>query len=305
VLKILIYLPTILILAAFFAHPVYGAQNGSLEVSPAFSEIVLENPNEEKKLEISFTNHSDRTTNLEIFPIDFKQTGLFGDLNFVQQPGSYSYSLSSFLSLESNFLELKGGEERIFNVSIKNREDISPGGHYAAVVAKVVDIKEDPASAAIAPSISSLILLRKSGGERFSLSLVSVDYPSQTIALAYPKVLTLLFQNEGNIHLIPYGRVEIKDMFNRLLHEGTINSASHIILPESKRYIKADLIKLRKSFPISINTITVHGQDSLKKANYTFRETYLYIHPAVIVVFLLIPILTIIIIKYNKKMSKK
>lgn len=305
-LKTLIGFSSVLILILFLSPiTVHAEQKGSLEITPAFSEVVLDEPSQEQKIEITFINHGTKTVNLEVFPIDFKQSGEFGEISFLnQQPGSYSYSLSSFLSLEQNQLELKGGEKTVFKVTIKNREDISPGGHYAAVVGKVVDTANDSTSAAIAPSLASLILLRKTGGERFNLSLVDVAYPSGLVRFDYPSLFNIKFQNEGNIHLIPYGRVEIKDMFGRLIYQGTVNPPSHIVFPETTRQIRAELIPIENSLPISLNTLEIKGQDSIKKVNYSFHETYLYINPALLLG--LIGILAIIsfIIK-NRNQDKK
>jgi hypothetical protein len=300
-LKIILNL-FIVVVFSLISMPLAAAEKkGSLEISPAFSEVVLDKPDQERKLEITFLNHSDKPLELEMFPIDFKQSGDMGEISFLNQTsGSYSYSLSSFLSLESNQLELKGGEKRVFKVTIRNREDISPGGHYAAVIGKVIDSEKNPSSAEIAPSLASLIFLRKTGGERFNLSLVDVDFPKEIIKFDYPKTLNLLFQNEGNIHLVPYGRVEIHDIFGRLLYQGVVNSGSAIVFPETKRYIRGDLLLIHKSFPISLNTFKVQGQDSLKKISYTFQETYLYINPVILLGILAI----IAILSFLKKTSK-
>lgn len=258
--------------------------SGPLEVYPAMVEVVLDRPGEEKLVELTYVNHSRQALNLEIFPIDFKQQDDFGAIGFLgQEAGSYSYSLSSFLSFEGNRLVLDPGEERKFVVLVKDRPDLSPGGHYAAVVARLLPGQETDGVTKITPSISSLILVRKTGGERFNLSLLDLDWPRRSVVFRYPQTITPRFQNEGNIHLIPYGRLEIRDLFDRLLYKGVVNTSSLRIFPSSRRYIKVDPKPIQASLPLSLNSLTVVGQDSLKKTHYLFQESFIYVHPGLLV----------------------
>lgn len=269
--------------------PSYAAQKGALELSPAFLDVVLKTPNEEKKITLDFANQSDKPISLEIFPIDFKQKDEFGTLSFLgQEAGSFSYSLSSFLSFESNRLDLDAHEKKKFSLSVKNRQDLSPGGHYAAVIARLVTpVKSKEGHEIIAPSISSLILLRKEGGERFNLSLTNVDWPTRSVEFTYPNALNLMFQNEGNVHVIPYGTAEVRDPFNRVLYKGYVNTSSLRILPESRRRIVVDLVQVQSGLPLSLNTMRIHGEDSLGKTAYNSTTSFIYLNPYFLFILLL------------------
>ncbi len=279
----------------------------SIEVSPAFIEISLDKPDQEKEIKITYKNYSNQNINLRIFPIDFKQKNENGDLTLLgQQTEGYSYSLSSFLSFNSTVLEIDPQGTGTLTVKAKNRQDLSPGGHYAAVIATLSTDAESTGAAKIAPSVSSLILLRKVGGERFNLSLKEVDWPGSLIAFNYPTTVHLLFQNEGNIHMVPYGRIEIRDMFNRLLSKGTINVSSSRVLPESRRRISVDMQSTRKSMPLSVNTLVVSGKDSLKKTTFLYKGTYIYADvTSVIIGFVLCTLLIIFALKRARKKSEK
>jgi hypothetical protein len=276
--------------------PVHAQQSsGALTVSPAFTDITLEQPDEEKTIKLTLHNSSLEIVTLELYPIDFKQQNEFGGVGFLGKDtaGGYSYSLSSFLTLETTSVSLRGNEERTVKVSIKNREDLSPGGHYAAIVAKVGGL--DAAQTSVAPSVSSLILLRKSGGERFNLSLVKAALPA-LFSFTHPKKVELLFQNEGNIHLTPYGTIEVRDLWDQLVYKGVINTSSLKILPESRRYITVELYPVNTSWPVSINSVRISGQDSLKKVTYLYSGAYIYINPLVIIPILIIGTIIVLII---------
>lgn len=274
-------------------------KRGGLEIVPAFVEVELTKPGEKAQVPISLTNQSDTFISLELFPIDFKQKDGSGAISFVGQKGAYSYSLSSFLSFQSRDLELAPGEKKEIVVTVTNRQDLSPGGHYAAVVAKLLPEKnvQNP----VAPSLSSLILVRKVGGEQFNLSLKDVNFPHYAVAFSIPQSVVMQFQNEGNIHLVPYGRIEVKDMLGRLLYDGSINTASLRVFPSSRRDIAVRLNQLGFALPVSFMTMEIKGQDSLKKTTFVRSESFLYISP----IFLAIIVLLCITLYRLKKRFKK
>ncbi len=283
-----------------FASTLFAQKhNGVLEVSPAYLEVVLEKPDEEKAIELQYSNTSKQSVSLELYAIDFKQQGEQGGIIFLGEDSkTYSYSLSSFLSFESNNLEIASGEKRTFIVKVKNREDISPGGHYAAIIARQV---QDTNETSVSPAVSSLVFMRKTGGERFNLSVQKIGWPRLPIQFSVPLHIEITFQNAGNIHVIPYGRAEIRDMFGRLLYKGIVNDSSAIIFPESRRRISLDFKAVEAMLPFSLNSFRVVGNDSLHKVQYVYQDSFLYINPPTFIVIILISILLLIFIRRERK----
>lgn len=302
--QIIIFLSLALFLLAKSVKPVVAKNNGSLEIYPAYVDVTLDKPHEQKTIDFYFHNHSSQPISLNMFAIDFKQTDLTGIVTFLgEESKSFSYSLTSFLSFESDRLDLGPDEKKKFTVLVANRDDISPGGHYAAIVARMIQNKQKNSTSMVAPSVSSLIYLQKTGNETFKLDLVSVDWPQNFFIFNYPHSFKLLFQNEGNIHVIPYGTVEVKDMFNRLIYKGTINTDSIRIFPETRRYIGTELVRTAFSMPLSLNTLLIQGDDSLKKTNYLYKETFLFVNPVLLTVLVIVLIFSLFIwrLKYGKK----
>ena len=258
--------------------------DGTIKLTPAYLDVKLDKLGEVKKLQLFLTNNTTHQVTLQVFPIDFKQKEPEGVTTFIGQAGeNYSYSLASFLSFQSDTVVLESGEKKAFDFQVENRKDVSPGGHYAAVVAKLVTENSPNGSTVLAPAVSSLIYLRKTGGEKYSMLLEDFDWPDHSIALSYSKFVDLTFQNEGNVHLIPYGLVQVKDQFGRLLYKGIINNSSARILPEARRTIEVPMVSVEKSWPISVNTFTISGHDSLGKVTYNVRKHFIYINPLVII----------------------
>ncbi|MBU2592167.1 hypothetical protein KKD61_01750 [Patescibacteria group bacterium] len=251
-----------------------------LKISPAIVNLVLEEPDQEEVVTIELNNTGDQTIRVELFAIDFKQQDLTNVIEFLPLgDDSYSYSLASFISLETNHLILTAKEKREFNVAVKNREDLSPGGHYAAIVARLIDEQQQEDVTRVSPAISCLILLRKTGGEIFNLQLKKLTWPIGSIVFRYPELIKLLFQNEGNIHLIPYGSLTINDFLGRTIYGASINTSSSPILPQSRKYIEANLKKIGFSLPISINSISINGRDSLNEIKFDYKKTFVYLNP--------------------------
>lgn len=251
----------------------------TIELSPAFVDIVLERPGDEKSFNLFITNKTEKPIKVDFSSLDFKQTDPYGAIGFLGKDiGNYTYSLSSFLSFDNSFLEINSGERKKLIVTVRNREDLSPGGHYAAVIVRQVQAA-DRENTLISPALSSLIYLNKRGGERYNLSFKDINFPKLPVVFSYPGTYFITFQNDGNVHLIPYGRAEIKDFLGRTIRKGIINEGSFRILPSSRRFIPVYSKKISYSLPISINKLTVEGKDSLGKTNFFYEEVFIYLSP--------------------------
>ena len=267
------------LLLSIIPHTVFAATQGGIEVRPAYIDVDLTEKASQQALSITYVNRSTTPITLELYPIDFRQNNPNGGVGFVQSSSEYLYSLSSFLSFETSRLDLDPGEEKTLTVVARNRQDLTPGGHYAAVIAR--QVQQNASETIVAPAVSTLIFLRKLGGESYNLSLKNMSWPT-TVTLSYPPTITLLFQNEGNTHLVPTGHMEVTDVFGRLLYKGIVNEGFVKVLPESTRYVPIYLKQLAPSLPFSINTMRLTGTDSLHKVTFSRTDVFLYIHPLVI-----------------------
>src|SRR3989344_867997 len=129
----------------------------TIKISPAYVDVTLNKAGDEKSFEISITNKTDKKIRVDFSSLDFKQTDPFGAITFLgREIGNYTYSLSSFLTFDNPFLEIDKGKKKILVVTARNREDLSPGGHYAAVIVRQTSIDESEKTI-ISPALSSLI----------------------------------------------------------------------------------------------------------------------------------------------------
>ncbi len=250
----------------------------NIVVEPAYQTIDL-NKGEAAEAEITLKNNTDKAITFNLFTLNFSQNDS-GVIEFLgKDVTSYSFALASYISLPQDSITVEAQSTDTVTVTINDRQDLSPGGHYAAVVAQAEGVENIKSATQFTPALASLLLLRKTGGEIFNLSLKDISWPHRFIHFRYPRNVALTFHNEGNIHVIPRGRVEVYDMFGRLTHKGVLNTASKYIFPSSRRTIEVPISRVAFTLPVSIDHVIIKGNDSLNKVSYSYRETYLYINP--------------------------
>jgi hypothetical protein len=224
----------ILTVASCFLTLRVFAQNQpkGVSVMPSIAHIDLAFDAPEYNLTYSNNTNSSVTLNLSVK--DFTQLEDSYRINFLttNQAQNYKYSLSSWISFENKFLELAPNETKTVKIFIdKNR--ITKGGHYASILAEVnqpangenVNLKE---------ILSSLLFVRASTGKEIEDGKIS-SFEPQRDNIEYPDTFLLRFQNNGNVHVVPYGLLQIYDPFGNLVGKGILNENSLDALPESIR----------------------------------------------------------------------
>ena len=102
---------------------------------------------------------------------------------------------------------------------------------------------------------------------------------------------------------MPQGRVDVVDMFQRSIAKGVVNESSARIFPESRRYITVQYYHQKWAFPVSVLTMVAKGNDSLHKTGYSHRDIVLYIHPAVII--LLLVVMGVMVSMYRRRRGQR
>lgn len=291
----------LLICAVLFVKPIHAQSKNTVKLSPAYVDVVLKDPQEETPVSFFLENNGSKPLSFELFSIDFQQKDDLGTIGFLGKSASnYSYSLSSFLTFKNPNIVVSPGEREEIEVIIQNREDLTPGSHYAAIVAREVQEESDKPS--VAPAISGLIYVTKQGGERYNLSFKDFSFPSRVVSFSNPATAFVTLQNDGNTYLIPYGTADIFDSFGRRIFKGIINEPSVRVFPQSVRRVPVYFRDTAFEFPISINTIKLQGRDSLNKTKFSYQEVYVYINPWFVGSIVLI---TFLIVGYRKVLVKK
>ena len=214
-------------------------------VEPGKTEISL-NPGESFTKNIKITNRVEKVVKFKLSTEDFVGTNdsnqpvvLLGDSNS-------PYSLKDFITPEIKEFSLEFGEQITIPVTISVPKNAEPRGYYGALIVsndpdkiEGENSKETEGKTRIVSRIGSLFLLKINGEGKFEGSLENFKAigPEQIFYSERPSGFEIAFKNTGNVHLIPYGMVTIKNIFGQVMD--TIPVDAYFVLPESIRYREA------------------------------------------------------------------
>ncbi len=250
----------------------------SVKIEPTFQELVIKDTDASVAGQLTLTNQSQVDQTFEIFAIDVKQFDSSGRVVLADKPLSGTdVTIAGFVTIPTARWSIPANQKQSVPFWVSNAPRLSPGGHYAALVARLVP--SDTVQQEVLPALSSFVLVRKIGGELYHLSLKPLESARQTVWWSLPKKLQLTFSNQGNIHVTPYGTVDFIDVFGHTTHRGIINESSLFVFPGSERSIETIIKPITASWPIMVYklVISAYSQPGNVPANTT--STIIIIQP--------------------------
>ena len=244
---------------AFLSFTRFARASGDFEISPMLQEVAITNGEIKKEVNITLTNTTHHQVFLTLSAVDFQGLDASGGVAFLGSDQSLGreYTLAPWIHLETDSLVLNPGEERAVDVTIENRDDLSPGGHYGAVLfrnAPQDDVTNIP-HVALSQVFTSLFFVKKEGGEKPALDLTQWTRESHWFSVL--KEEHIQFTNSGNVHVVPRGEIEIRDFLWRLVGRGILNDSSFLILPKMNRVYRVKPFLVRYPFSPGLYTITL------------------------------------------------
>ncbi len=221
------------------------AQNDFV-VEPGKTEVFL-NPGENMVKNITITNRINKTVKFKLTTEDFVGTDdpkqpvvLLGDTHS-------PYSLKDFIVPEISEFSLELGEKIVIPVTISVPKNAEPRGYYGAlIVSNEPDTLTSGGSAEvqgqtrIISRIGSLFLLKINGEgkEEGNVESFKLIGPQKAFYDARPEGFEIAYKNTGNVHLVPYGMITIKNMFGKVVSSLPVDA--YFVLPDSTRYRDVD-----------------------------------------------------------------
>lgn len=211
-------------------------------VEPGKTEIYL-NPGENMVKNISITNRMDKTVRFKLSTEDFIGTDDPKQPVILLDNNSSPYSLKDFIVPEITQFSLEFGEKITIPVRVSVPKNAEPKGYYGALVVandpdKLVgkDGKEISGQTQIISRIGALFLMRINGQgkEEGNITSLKVMGPSQWFYTKRPAGFEIGYKNTGNVHLVPYGTITVKNLFRQTI--STLPVDAYFVLPESTRY---------------------------------------------------------------------
>lgn len=294
--------------------PLLAAEQSSmLFISPSFHKVNISEQEERKTVFTKIKNTSSQDLTIQLSVVDINQINGTGRMTLVSANKNSLYSLKKYITFPEETFALKAQEAKTVPVII-NSSTMNAGGYYGAIVFEARGNNESVKKSGAVHGISTLLFITKTGDIKPAISVKQIITLKSNIQFSYPNNLEVIFTNKGNVDLIPYGRIEIYDPFNRLLSKGVLNDSSDIVLPGVERTIVAKMDKTALTLPFSLNKVIIYGQDSQKITSYTYSSNLLYFNPIFLLIILLLfiasfvyrnKIYTCVINSVNKFKKKK
>ncbi len=242
---IALIIPTILLAAPAKALEIKDTNvelRNDFVLEPAKMEVFVK-PGEKTTKTLSVVNRSESDQNFTIQIEDFEGSKDVKQPVVLLGPERGPYSLKDFIKPEVKNFKLKSKQRAIINVNIDIPADAEPGGKYASVLVSTASVESDSNvednRAKTISRIGALYFVRIAGPvtENGQLTDFRLTGPEKSFYEKGPFNFELLFQNNGNIHLTPGGRVEIKNMLGRKVKD--IDVPPFFSLPDSLRSAQA------------------------------------------------------------------
>jgi hypothetical protein len=284
----------ILIVLALFGNAATvqaAASTNTITISPFLSEVQIQPDDTSKDIAISISNTTGERQSFDVSAVDFGSLGATGGLAFAGgnvKAFTQKYGLAQWLHLSTDHLNLEPGKSTVLIASVLNDETLGPGGHYASIILTVAghNDSDDTDTISVQQKISALVFTTKVGGEVYDMHLSSAVWEKSWLHL--PDLFTLTFGNNGNVHVVPRGRLKIIAPNGKVVSQGTVNEGSAYVLPETSRQVAVQTQKISSDgwrpgrYKVTVD-YRYDGHAGFASKSYTF----VYVNPIGIAAVLL------------------
>ncbi len=211
-------------------------------LEPAKNEVILE-PGQSSIEKISVINRMGKTINFQIEVEDivgsdniYEQVKLLGD-----EKGPYS--LKDFIIPEITEFTLEAGEKITIPVSVDLPDGAEPRGYYGALIVSSKGAESDVSESDTAKGVTKIVtrlgsvfLVKINGDLKESSNLADFKTigPKKMFYAEHPQGFEVSVKNTGNVHLVHYGEIKIKNIFGKEVTNLPLNA--FFSLPDSTRY---------------------------------------------------------------------
>jgi hypothetical protein len=281
----------LLSVSAGHARAAGSTRPSGVTISPAFQQVAMAEDETVQPVTFRITNNESSAQTYKLSAADFNTLGESGGLFFVgTNPTELQkkYGLAKWFSFPQSTITIRPKQTYVLQAGIENLPDLSPGGHYGALMLSQTDGGAGANSNKISlnPIASSLLFVTKQGGDTHKLSLSNVTVKHTLFSL--PSSAALRFHNDGNTHVVPRGTVTLSTPQGRIISRGIINEDSNIILPETYRQLSVPLKKVSSAYATGRYVLNVSfrfdGIDQYRQ----YQTSFLYIPLAALIILIVV-----------------
>ena len=276
----LVLLLPVLLLQQPASAAVASQEPTALSISPAIQDRVMAPTEKTAQFEVTIINNTASPQIVAITATDFTALNQSGGVAFLGEDSNRTFTghgLSSVLTPDRSRLTIAAKSSQVVTVTANDIPKLAPGGHYAAIIVKVVDTTKQRKSNQLAniQAVSSLVFLETAGQGTKTMNLVSL--PNQGVSFGLPTETNLVFKATGNTQTIPRGIVTVSRGDNEVMR-GIINQNSSLILPGSTRLLQTPLTGTNHPWASGMYTLRAQYKYDGSLGITTFEQRFLYIN---------------------------
>ena len=210
-------------------------------LSPGKIEIIMK-PGETVTRSLTVTNRLGKTMKFRVDFEDFIGSAKGEQPAILLGEAKSPYSLKDYFKSEVKEFILDHGEKIVLPIEIYLPQDIEPGGFYGAVLISTAPPKLEEETAQeqiqIVGRVGTLFFVRTEG-EIFQKGQLEkfIVADSRKFFEKGPISFSVFSRNTGSVHLVPYGVIEIKNLFGKKI--GEVDIEPFFVMPASLREIRA------------------------------------------------------------------
>ncbi|MCA9366662.1 hypothetical protein KC887_00150 [Candidatus Kaiserbacteria bacterium] len=206
------------------------AQQAGLSITPAMIEESPVVPGTSRQYNIKVENLNDFEQTFYVFTRNIKDVGQGGVPVFAADYEATGYELADWIQLPYGEVTIPAHEKINMPITITVPEDAAPCGHYGGIFFSADPPKIEKSGAAVGYQVASIVNVRVSGEciEQAIIRQFSTDkflYGKQDVTF------TARIQNQGNVHIRPYGPLEIYNSLGKQVGAITFNESQRAIFP--------------------------------------------------------------------------
>lgn len=263
-------------LTAYAANESSTLSVKGISVTPAVQNKVIGPAEKEVVFKINLQNTTEGIRTMRISSADFTALNDTGGVRFLEADptrATEGNGLSSLMIPNVETFQIEPNTSREVSVKVADTSKLAPGGHYAAIIAQVIDA--GTGQVAIEQSISSLVFLETAGQGTKSMNLVNL--PDRGIATRLPDEINTVFKATGNTQVVPRGLITISQGGSEVMR-GIINPDSSLILPNSTRLLQTKIGGNRQPWATGMYTLKIEYQYDGSLGSTVYEQKFLYVN---------------------------
>lgn len=296
----------LLVIVSVAAKPASAVTQPAISVSPFLQEVKISGQEPTKNFTVTYTNDASTVQNISFSILDFGTLDQTGGVAFVGNSANYKYGLAHWLTLDQTSASLAPGQSLPLTATIINDNSLTPGGHYAAIVATRANSATSGSNpVSIQQKLSSLVFAVKTGGEYYDLKLQKITTDGNLFKL--PTEVHLSILAAGNVHIEPRGVVSLNDSNAKTIARGVINEQSGYVLPGATRIFDVNLTPIashswwQTTFKLKVD-YRYEGINSFASKQLTIRA---FNSKSILALLVILIALIYIIYKFGKRILRR